>query len=118
VKLRFEVDQAEAFRRGIDCPKSIVTVEVDPADLTQEQRDLVADRLSGIDVFPLEWVGENNTTHSPPKSVADFHRRVRSHALIVASLPTFDALMSAVVGNDRALTQAITAMLKDEQAPA
>src|ERR1043165_1346625 len=47
MKIRFAVDQAEAFRRGVDCPKSIVTVEVDPKTLSQEERDLIADRLEG-----------------------------------------------------------------------
>lgn len=50
MKLRFQVDQAESLRRGIDCPKSIVTIEVDPSKLTQIDRDLIADNLNGIDV--------------------------------------------------------------------
>ena len=53
MNLRFEVDQAESFRRGIDCPKSIVTVEVNPKDLSQEDRNLLADHMDGIDVVKL-----------------------------------------------------------------
>lgn len=53
MKLRFEIDQAYFFRKGIDAPKSIVTIEVDPSKLPQEDRDLIADRLIGIDVFKL-----------------------------------------------------------------
>lgn len=53
MKLRFEIDQAYFFRKGIDAPKSIVTIEVNPAELPQNERDLIADRLVGIDVFKL-----------------------------------------------------------------
>lgn len=36
------VDQQEALRRGIDAPTSTVKINIDPADLTIEQRNLVA----------------------------------------------------------------------------
>ena len=61
MKLRFEVDQAACFRRGIDCPKSIVTIEVDPSTLTENERDLIADRLIGIDVCIL-WNSDAGNT--------------------------------------------------------
>lgn len=60
MKLRFQVDQAACFRKGIDCPKSIVTVEVDPKSLTPEERNLIADRLTGIDVCSL-WNSSEGT---------------------------------------------------------
>lgn len=49
--LRVEINQAEAFRRGIDAPKSIAHVEVDPSKLDTATRNLIADHLSGIDLF-------------------------------------------------------------------
>lgn len=89
MKLRFEIDQAYLFRKGIDAPKSIVHIEVDPSKLSQDQRNLIADRLIGIDVFKLDpskkdglikakgstWADlmeavvedENNRTTHPPK---------------------------------------------------
>ena len=50
MQLRFRVNQAEAFRRGISVPKSIVRVDVEPAELDQKIRNLIADRMIGIDV--------------------------------------------------------------------
>jgi len=50
MKLRFEVDQAACLRKGIDCPKSIVTIEINPAKLSEEDRNLIADRMNGIDI--------------------------------------------------------------------
>ena len=82
MKLRFVVDQAAAFRRGEDCPKSIVTIEVDPADLDQEARDLIADRLRGIDVY-----------RHP-----EYHSEVPQDR-IVASTSTLDALLTAIREN-------------------
>lgn len=89
MKLRFEVDQAECFRRGIDCPKSIVTVEVNPKDLTQDQRNAIADRLSGIDVLELRVVdGEARQNKGDGWIVR-----------IKAKEPTFEAMMAAIAEN-------------------
>lgn len=57
MKIRFHIDQAHLFRKGIDAPKSIVTLEVDPSKCSQEDRNLIADRLSGIDLFKLATKG-------------------------------------------------------------
>lgn len=54
MKLRFEIDQAECFRAGINAPNSIVTIEVDPAKVEQADRWLIADHLKGIDVMGLD----------------------------------------------------------------
>ena len=45
MKLRFEVDQAACFRKGIDCPESIVTIEVDPQNLPEDERNLIFRRF-------------------------------------------------------------------------
>jgi hypothetical protein len=42
MKLLVAVNQAEALRLGIDAPSSSVQLEVDPAVLTQPERDLIA----------------------------------------------------------------------------
>lgn len=57
MKLRFGINQAEAFRRGIDAPKSVAMIEVDPSKLTEAQRQMIADRLKGIDVCQLKGDG-------------------------------------------------------------
>jgi hypothetical protein len=92
MKLRFEVDQAGAFRQGVDVPKSIVTIEVNPAELSQKQRDLIADRLVGIDVCQLALVLE--VRRSGDKNAKPFR--------IMAKLPTFESLMEAVAEDELA----------------
>jgi hypothetical protein len=88
MKLRFEVDQAECFRRGIDCPKSIVTVDVNPADLPKDVREPIADRLSGIDVCHL--------TLAPNGSVEIAKNDDGTPRRILALEPTFEALLFEV----------------------
>src|SRR6266851_3167292 len=103
MKLRFEVDQAEAFRQGIDVPKSIVAVEVAPSELSQEQRNLIADRLHGIDVCPLVGIEDGvmpTDRHGKPLR-------------IIAKLPTFESLMEAIVENQRDLEVSNQRMRKD-----
>ena len=90
MKLRFEVDQAQAFRRGIDVPKSIVTIEVNPAEISQEQRNLIADRLDGIDVCQLAGVLAGMSRDKDGKPFR-----------IMAKLPTFESLMEAIAEDER-----------------
>lgn len=85
MKLRFEVDQAECMRQGIDCPKSIVTVEVNPKDLSQDDRNILADRMVGIDIMQIsasldgsEWMFK------------------KSGSRIIAKAPTVEALIAAI----------------------
>jgi len=96
--LRFEVDQAEAFRQGVNVPKSTNHVEVDPSKLSQEERDLIADRLDGIDIMAkgvdLEIMQgssrEGDTVHYHVKGLK------KSSSRVVSKLPTFVSLMEAV----------------------
>src|SRR5688500_8771417 len=88
MKLRFEVDQAECFRRGVDCPKSIVTVEVDPAKLKQADRDLIAYRHKGIDIVHVTILESGRGR----VKVRENNAAVR----LKANLPTFESLMEAV----------------------
>jgi hypothetical protein len=91
MKLRFEVDQAEAFRQGIDVPKSIVTIEVNPAELSQERRNLIADRLNGIDVCQVACITEGVLPRD----------RNGQPLRIKAKLPTFESLMDAIAEDQR-----------------
>lgn len=79
--LRFEVDQATAFRRGVNVPKSTNHIEVDPETLSQKERDLIADRLNGIDVCALDAKGNKLQR-------------------IVAEVPTYDSLLYAICQNE------------------
>jgi hypothetical protein len=95
MKLRFAVDQAEAFRQGVDCPKSIITIEVDPANIPQDERNLIADRLhGGIDVCRGEIRDGDKVT-----PIFSFGEPAR----IIAALPTFEALMQTVRADEREL---------------
>lgn len=49
MKIRFKVDQAEAFRRGVNSPNQIVSLEVDPALLTERERELIGTHLLETD---------------------------------------------------------------------
>lgn len=95
MKLRFKVDQGEALRQGVDAPTSVVTIEVDPKTLTQEERTVLADRMDGIDVREL-YLHSPATTGHPTQ--APTVKRNLSH--ITATLPTFQALMAAIRANE------------------
>jgi hypothetical protein len=95
MKLRFGVNQAECFRKGINCPKSITTVEVDPAELPQSVRDLIADRLSGIDVCVLEAFAD--TVRPATSNDYDPGEGRYRPVLIEADGLTFEDLKQAVV---------------------
>jgi len=95
--LRFEVNQAEALRRGVSVPKSTCHIEVDPSKLSQQDRNLIADRLEGIDVCRLDEHGMKQTLH-------DGNGPTR----VVANLPTFDALMEAVRANQHSAIMRFT----------
>jgi hypothetical protein len=75
MKIRFEVDQADCLRNGIDCPKSIVQIDVDPSKMSQAHRDLIADRMQGIDVYKLS---------EPDKSERILAKRTTLESLIEA----------------------------------
>ena len=99
MKLRFEVDQAEALRRGVDVPERLVAIEVNPGALTQEQRGLIADRMEGIDVLKLHY---DPATRAFEKTYyyegyANDGRPRPVH--IQANLPTFDAMMEAIAAD-------------------
>jgi len=85
VKLRFEVDQAACLRAGIDCPKSIITVEINPAKLPQKERDVIADRLEGIDVRGVTDRPSSLEIKGEPVDVAEFMPLVLMERFGVAS---------------------------------
>ena len=106
MKLRFEVDQAECFRKGIDCPKSIVTIEVDPAKLPQAQRDLIAERLNGIDVFKLDLTGVLCWENGFPKLIKGVkHEYYQTSTRVRATEPTLEALLDAVEADEKKMRQ-------------
>ena len=116
MRIRFEVSQAEAFRRSVDAPKSIVTIEVDPSPkLSSEDRDLIAARLDGIDVCRLGVsVDKVEKLYCSNALMGQVHRQLgrSTPARIVASLPTFEALMEAIRANEREVQEALQNTLR------
>lgn len=107
MKLRFEVNQVESFRLGVDCPKSIVTIDVAPAKLSQADRDLIADRMNGIDVVSISHDLETPTYPSCDDGSGGLRfnfvkgTKIKKPNRLVSKLPTYDALMEAVLENER-----------------
>ncbi|MHC1768179.1 MAG: hypothetical protein AB9869_28560 [Verrucomicrobiia bacterium] len=85
MKLRFEVNQSEAFRKGINCPRSIVSVEVNPADLEPSDREMLANCMDGI---------EMRQQAAEEKDGKWAYRQLRPR--IRASAATLEALLAAV----------------------
>ena len=44
MQVRFQVDLRAALRRGINATKQIVTLDIDPAQLSDDERKLLASR--------------------------------------------------------------------------
>jgi hypothetical protein len=91
MKLHFAVNQGECLRRGIDCKSSTVTVEVDPADLPEDERDLIADRMlpGEISVYRLGVYLDG--------SIVSMAVHVPSYKgdLILADSPDYEGLIEA-----------------------
>jgi hypothetical protein len=97
MKLRFEIDQAESFRRGIDRPKSIVSIEVNPADIPEESRSVIADHLAGIDVLKFFYHDGDVIKGYPIKELSYTSQEPKR---IVAKGASLEALISAIRAND------------------
>jgi hypothetical protein len=93
MKLRFNVNQAVCFRKGVNCPLSIVTIDVDPAGLPLEKRGAIADRLHGIDVL--------STSKGSDPSAQTKEGRSR----VIADGPSFEDLWRAIEAEDAQLNQ-------------
>lgn len=97
MKLRFAVNQAECLRRGIDAPKSIVTIEVTPAEIPQVARNWIAKRMQGIDVCALKPDGSfQRNVHRLEESGG----ALNLHLLIKANEPNYTGLLLAVMENE------------------
>ncbi len=99
--LRFEVNQAEAFRRGVNVPKSTCHLDVDPSKLSPTERNLIAIRLQGIDVCQLDECGQKVRRNPQNTPTTDADGETGDMVRIVANLPTLEALLEAVKANQR-----------------
>lgn len=78
VKLRFKVNQAECFRRGINCDKSIAVIEVNPSELPQPDRDAIADHLNGIDVIVIGGPLDGDLVQANEPNIKELLLAIRS----------------------------------------
>jgi hypothetical protein len=99
--LRFEVNQAEAFRRGVNVPKSTCHLDVDPSKLPPTERNLIAIRLEGIDVCQLDESGRKMRRSPRNAPAIDADDETGDMVRILANLPTLEALMDAVKENQK-----------------
>jgi hypothetical protein len=97
MKLRFEIDQADSFRRGIDRSKSIVSIDVNPADLAEEARSLIAEHLVGIDLLQFFY---HNGDVIKGYQIKELSHTSREPKRIVAKAVNIDALIEAIKAND------------------
>ena len=93
--LRFQVEPADGLRRSRGAGRSVAIVDVNPAFLKKEIRDLIVKRLDGGDVRTLI---PGNVEGEPD----------RLGVQIVAPGPTFEALVAAVCDDERHLILART----------
>ena len=100
MKLRFEINQADASRQGIDVQTPVVCIEVRRSTLSPEQQRLIAERLDGADLLQLHYdpgtQRPQKTYYVDTSSETPKYRPVR----IQASEPTFDAMMRAIEANE------------------
>ena len=92
MEIRFKVNQAEAFRRGVSVPKSIVRLEIDPGILDEKTRNLIADRMDGIDVCDGFYKDEEKRV-APMQRIEAGEYKPRH---IEANLPTLEAFLEAI----------------------
>jgi hypothetical protein len=52
MKILCDVNLSKCLRRGFDAPSNIVTIEIDPKALSQDERDFIADQLYNGVRFP------------------------------------------------------------------
>jgi len=102
MKLRFEVDPAERFRNGVDCLKSVVTIDVNHTDLYDGQRNLIAEHLRGVDIVA------HGVSSGAPKICVRHHTDGRP-VLIRAKTPTLSGLLEAIQANNAAVEKELQA---------
>jgi hypothetical protein len=93
MKLRFQVNQANSFKAGVNADTSIVDLEVDPAAVDQPSRELIARHLQkGIEV-----------------------RAPDNYSLVEAQAPTLEALVAALLAGEKNYADQVLAGKQREQ---
>jgi hypothetical protein len=94
MKLRFQIDEAQSFKAGINIPRSVVSVDVDPSKLDENMRNHLVERLVGEEVHPLQW--DQTEWAGLEQFRSDYARKIRCQGLLVAKAPTLESLLEAI----------------------
>jgi hypothetical protein len=97
MKLRFEINQVDSFRQGIDRPKSIVSIDINPADISEEMRSLIANHLVGIDVLQFFYHNGEIIKGYPIKELSYTSRDPKR---IIAKAANLESLIESIKAND------------------
>src|SRR5258708_6891823 len=92
MKIKFKVDPADLFRRGIDAVTPIVSLDLNPATLPGDQRELIAKHL---------LIAEDgcNVVHDPQRAIPGEVALPGHHpgaSLVEAKIPTLESLLEAL----------------------
>lgn len=115
-KITYRVNYAMSFARGVDCPQPpIVTVDVDPATLSDEDRNTIASRLNQSgDVCSRSAEGYWLSAGDHERSLTRPERRdpdpgSRGHwltpTLVLADTPRLEDLLAAIRAEDAAIAR-------------
>ena len=119
LKVRFDVNQAEAYRLGFECPKPTVTLTISALSLSATHRAYLADRMVGADV--CEAILRADGSRGPavvwqPQMFGDSRAKALPCRL-VASLPTLDALLEALEEDESRVAEQHRLRLQSRNTP-
>ena len=107
LKLRFEVNQAEAYRLGVDCSEPVVTLSLNPRTIPPRYRALLAARLVGPDICEAVLRADGSRGPAVVWQAKTYGAR-RTRPLLcrlVVNLPTVQALWAALDEDEQRVSE-------------
>ena len=86
MELSFELDRRAAFRQGADSTSTLITLDIDPATLTEEQREMLTSRMAFDGAIRQR----------------ELSGTLRHYGHVIALLPTLDGLLTAITAEEAA----------------
>lgn len=119
LKVRFDVNQAEAYRLGFECSKPTVTLTVSVLLLSAIHRAFLADRLVGVDVCEAILRGDGSRAPAVVWQAKMFgNSKVKPWPCrLVASLPTLNALLQALEDDESRVAEQHRLRLQSRSTP-